>query len=218
MRIEQSGGLSGAGPRPELSRRLLLAAAVLVPLAAHAEEDPAQPIRALNDALLGLMRAGPATTFAQRMQSLTPVAQRAFDLPLILRTSVGLRWNSLAEAQRQELLYVFTRYTVASYVSNFNSFGGERFEIDAATRPVGQDQVVQTRIVPASGDPTRIDYVMRDSAGSGWKAVDVLLDGTISRVAVQRSDFRSLLASGDAELLIVALREKVTGFAAGGKS
>jgi phospholipid transport system substrate-binding protein len=144
--------------------------------------------------------------------------QRTFDLPLILRNCVGLRWNDIAEAQRQLLLDVFTRYTAASYVANFDAFNGERFEIDPNTRPVGQEQVVQTRIVPPSGEPTRIDYVMRDNAGGGWKVVDVLLDGTISRVAVQRSDFRSLLASGDPQPLIVALRDKVAGLATGAKS
>ena len=39
---------------------------------------------------------------------------------------------------------------------------------------------------------------MRDDNGV-WRAVDVLLDGSISRVAVQRSDFRKILANGDAE-------------------
>ena len=40
--------------------------------------------------------------------------------------------------------------------------------------------------------PTPLDYVMRQGE-KGRRAVDVLLDGSISRVAVQRSDFRSLL-------------------------
>jgi phospholipid transport system substrate-binding protein len=215
--IEQSGGI---GARRALGRRLLLAAALLAPLAAHANvaATPAEPIRALDDALLGLMRAGPTMNFAQRSAALAPEVERAFDLPLILRNSVGLRWNGIAEAQRQELLDTFTRFTIASYVANFDAFSGERFEIDVQTRQVGQEQVVQTRIVPTSGDPTRIDYVMRDTGNGIWKAVDVLLDGTISRVAVQRSDFRSLLASGGPEPLIAALRGKIAGLAAGGKS
>ena len=48
-----------------------------------------------------------------------------------------------------------------------------------------------------------------------WKAVDVLLDGTISRVAVQRSDFRSLLGTGDAGALIASLERKAMDFAGG---
>jgi phospholipid transport system substrate-binding protein len=72
--------------------------------------------------------------------------------------------------------------------------------------------VVQTRIVPPVGDPTRLDYVVH-----GDKVVDILLDGSISRVAVQRSDFRSLIGSGDPAPLIAMLRNKTAGLAAGDK-
>ena len=51
---------------------------------------------------------------------------------------------------------------------------------------------MQTRIIQDNGEPIRLDYVMRQT-DAGWRAVDILLDGTISRVAVQHSDFRALL-------------------------
>ena len=74
--------------------------------------------------------------------------------------------------------------------------------------------MVQTRIMGSAGEATRLDYVMRQSA-AGWQVVDVLLDGTISRVAVTRSDFRALLGDGNAARLIDSLRGKVAGLAAG---
>jgi phospholipid transport system substrate-binding protein len=43
---------------------------------------------------------------------------------------------------------------------------------------------------------------------AGWRAVDVLADGAVSRVAVQRSDFRRLLARGGAQALADSLRSK----------
>jgi len=43
----------------------------------------------------------------------------------------------------------------------------------------------------------------------------VLLEGSISRVAVQRSDFRNALASGDADALIASLRRKVADLSGG---
>jgi phospholipid transport system substrate-binding protein len=49
--------------------------------------------------------------------------------------------------------------------------------------------------------------------GAAWKVVDVLLDGTISRVAVQRSDFRGVLAHGGAPALIASLERKVVDLA-----
>jgi phospholipid transport system substrate-binding protein len=50
---------------------------------------------------------------------------------------------------------------------------------------------------------------------NGWRVTDVLLDGTISRVAVQRSDFRSLLGHGDATALIASLKRKVANLSGG---
>lgn len=197
-----------------LSRRLLLLGA-LAPFAARAAPpEAAAPIAALNQALLAAMRAGEATPFAQRYAALAPVVQRAFDLPGVLQSSVGPRWAGLPPAQQARLLDLFTRFTVASYVANFDEFGGERIEIVPENRAVGADQIVATQIAPASGEPTRIDYVMRQGPG-GWRAVDVLLNGSISRVAVQRSDFRSLIATGDASRLIENLQRKVAELSGG---
>jgi len=43
---------------------------------------------------------------------------------------------------------------------------------------------------------------------NGWRIVDVLADGAVSRVAVQRSDFRSLLRSGGPAALQKSLETK----------
>lgn len=201
-------------------RQMLVLVPGLALAAAHAARaqagDPAAPVRALNDALLQIMRAGKKTPFPDRARILAPVVESTFDLPQILKTSVGPRWSALPPPQQNELMDVFRRYTVASYVANFDGFSGEKFEILPQTRTVGSDKVVESQIVPAGDSPTRIDYEVRPTAG-GWKVVDVLLDGSISRVAVQRSDFRSLLSSGNAAALIDSLRSKATALEAGGK-
>jgi phospholipid transport system substrate-binding protein len=107
---------------------------------------------------------------------------------------------------------VFRRFTVASYVANFDSDDGQHFEVAPSLRTIGTDQVVSTTMVPTKGDKVRLDYVMRQE-GADWKIVDVLLDGTISRVAVQRSDFRSVLAQGGAAALMASLERKVVDLA-----
>jgi phospholipid transport system substrate-binding protein len=81
-------------------------------------------------------------------------------------------------------------------------------------RSAGADEIVQTRIDGAGGTTHRIDYQMRQTP-DGWRAVDVLLEGSISRVAVQRSDFRSYLASNSPEPLIESLRQKVASLSGG---
>ncbi len=194
-----------------------LAASLGSPGAWAQAASPTAPIAALDDALLAAMRAGRATPFAQRAAALMPAIQQAFALDAILRASVGPRFATLPATEQANLLAAFTAYTVASYAANFDAFSGERFVVAPQARAVGADQVVSTQIVPTTGEATRLDYVMRRGA-AGWQAVDVLVDGSISRVAVQRSDFRSLLAGGSAGPLIASLRDKTTRLANGGKS
>ncbi len=179
-----------------------------------AAADATAPIAALNDGLISSMRDGQATPFQQRYARLMPLVDRAFDLKAILQASVGARWASLPPDQQARLLALFRQFTVASWVSNFSAYDGEMFELSPTTRASGAEQVVQTRLVPTRGEAIRIDYVMR-SAPDGWRAVDVLLDGSISRVAVQRSDFRRLLDAGDASALIASLQKKVSDLSGG---
>lgn len=180
---------------------------------AHAQgTDPSVPIKALNEALATAMKNGHAP-FPSRYNALAPAVDRAFNLPQILHTAVGLRWASIPADAQTRLLATFRAYTISSYASNFDSDSGDRIELLPDTRAMGGDKVVETQIVPKSGEPTRIDYVMRQSAG-GWQAVDVLEEGTISQVAVQRSDFRSLVAGG-ADKLIASLQKKIDTMSGG---
>lgn len=200
-----------------VSRRLVLAGSLLPcfsHLAVAADAEAAAPIAALNRGLLAGMHAGKATPFPQRFATLAPLVEGAFDVQGILQASVGPRWAALPPVQQSQLLDVFRRFTVASYVANFDSFDGEKLELLPESRSVGADQVVASQIVPARGAPTRIDYVMRRTQ-AGWRAVDVLLNGSISRVAVQRSDFRSLLTAGDATPLIQSLQRKIADLSGG---
>lgn len=198
-----------------LTRRTIFLSFAL-PSLAHAQGDgPTVPIAALNAALRAGMKAGRASPFATRAANLRPAVERAFDLSAILQASVGPRFAGFAEPAQRALLEAFTAFTVATWVANFDIDGGETFELTPQTRASGSDEVVSTRIVPASGEATRLDYVMRKLAG-GWKAVDILLNGTISRVAVQRSDFRSLVAGGDPAPLLASLRSRAAGLTGGG--
>jgi phospholipid transport system substrate-binding protein len=73
---------------------------------------------------------------------------------------------------------------------------------------------VQSRIAPLSGDATELDYVMKQTP-SGWVVVDVLTAGSISRVAVQRSDFRRILSNGGSDELLASLQRKASDLSGG---
>jgi phospholipid transport system substrate-binding protein len=207
-----------------VSRRSLLAilglatAAPLLSGNAFAQTVPPQAaatIDRLDDALISAMKAGPHSSFDARYNIVAPAIEQAFDLSAILAISVGSTWASLAPDQQNRLLDAFRRYTVASYVANFDSYNGQRFAVSPDARPVSPGRVVvQSKIIPASGDPTELDYVMQQTS-AGWKVVDVLDAGSISRVAVQRSDFRHLLSNGGGQALLAGLNRKTNDLSGG---
>ena len=189
-----------------------LAASLAVP-AARAEDaaGATAPVDALDSALQAIDAGG--SGFAARASRLAPAVDGAFDLETLLRNSVGLGWSAIPAAQQQRLVAVFRQFTLASYVSNFAGTD-DRFAVVPPPRQLGANVVVQSSITPPGGSPTRIDYVMHQTP-AGWRATDVLVDGTISRVAIQRSDFRSVLADGGPDALIASLGRKVTSLSDG---
>jgi phospholipid transport system substrate-binding protein len=180
-----------------------------------AEAAAVAPVRTLCDELINVMKAGQGTPFQQRFTMLGPVVDRVFDLQAILQVSVGPGWVSMPAEQQATLEAAFRRYTLANYVSNFNNYTGQRFEFQPETRSLPNgEQLVQTKIISASGESHELDYVMRE-VGGVWKIEDVLADGSISRVAVQRSDFRRLVERGGAQALIESLNQKTTDLSGG---
>ena len=178
-------------------------------------KSPAAPVAQLDDALLASMKAGSRISFDERYRMLAPVIEEVFDLDTVLANSIGLSWATLPEARKVELAAAFRRYTVSSYVSNFNSFNGQSFQISPTVRTVGDGEVVvQSHLLRTDDSPLGLSYVMR-AGRSGWQVVDVLMNGAISRVAVQRSDFRQLLRSGGVPALVAGLQNKVASLSGG---
>ncbi len=208
--------------RPLIDRRRLLwlggtaGIAAVMPFA-RAVADPAAvaPVQYLCNALIQIMRLGARTSFWQRLNVLTPAVDAAFDLERILQVSVGLGWPTTPANQQAALRVAFRTYTIAKYVNSFDSYSGQRFVVSPVTRSLSNgDQVVDTQIISSSGESHRLDYVMHRGP-QGWKAVDVLEDGTISQVAVQRSDFRQILQSGGAPALVASLQQKTQDLSRG---
>lgn len=179
------------------------------------EASPRAPVEQLDDALLATMKASASMSFEGRYRALEPVIVGIFNLDGILAASIGLSWVSIPTAEKVDLARAFRHYTVSSYVANFNSYNGQSFEVLPSVRTISNDEVVvQTRLLRTNDSPVKLDYIMRRGP-AGWQAVDVLTDGSISRVAVQRSDFRQLLESGGVSALATALNRKVAALSGG---
>jgi phospholipid transport system substrate-binding protein len=206
--------LAAPDRRTVLRLALYLTAAFLAPGSPVLGSEMTAPIEQLHAGLIEIMKAGKVAPFRQRYDKIAPVIGRSFDLEVIVRQVVGPRWAALPSDEQASLGDAFRRYTIASYVSNFNDYSGERFEVLPGVAAVGNDRVVKTQIVTASGQPHLLAYVMRQ-AGGGWRIVDVLVEGSISRVAAQRSEIRSVLSDGGGPGLLVSLRRKTAELSGG---
>ena len=165
--------------------------ALAFPLAAQTDEAPKQVIQKFSDALLDVMMNGPKIGFKGREDKMRPAVADAYDMPAMTRGALGPASKKLTPEQFKQLTDAFDRYTVATYANQFNSFDGERFEVGEPRPSTDGAMVVPSKIVPSSGQPTEIDYLMRQDQG-GWKVVDVLLEGSVSQEAVRRSEFVSI--------------------------
>ena len=172
-----------------------------------AASDPQQVTRRFYEVLLSTMQDGRSLGHSGRYARLVPVVSRTFDLAFMARLAVGPSWATLAPTQQQRLTEAFANYVSATYADRFDTYSGEQLEV-TGEQPYGSDVIVQTKIVKSNGETTKLNYLMRQNQG-GWQILDVYLDGTISQVAVQRSEFNSILRRDGVDGLVMALNRKV---------
>jgi phospholipid transport system substrate-binding protein len=195
------------GKIPGLCIALSLAVGIFIENAAALAVDPQNNVRGFYNTLLTTMRNGPTLGQSGRYTRLAPVVDRVFDVPSMARLAIGPSWATLSPAQQQQLVEAFRHYITATYADRFDSYSGQQLQV-TGERPYNADVIVQTKIVKSDGDTTSLDYLMRQNQGS-WQISDVYLDGTISQVAIQRSEFHSILRRDGVDGLVTALKRKV---------
>jgi phospholipid transport system substrate-binding protein len=184
---------------------------------APAAATPRAAIDALHASLLDVMKNAVALGYAGREQKLRSVIPRYFDLDEMARKSLGPHWSSLDEASRQRYLDTFARFTVANYAGRFDGFSGQSFETLRETPGPRDTVIVESRLIDPTDKNVELNYRLR-KVGDGWRVVDVYLDGTVSELALRRSEFVSIMKRQNLDALLVALDAKIAKLAAGGSS
>jgi phospholipid transport system substrate-binding protein len=212
--------LSARSPVTLYGRRMFLAglatlfAILATPVPALA--DSVAPRQVVEDYLVVLrqvMADGPRLGFRGRFDRLQPAFERTFNAPHMARVVVGPNWDSMNAGDQQRIVDSFTRFSVASYASNFADSSGEKLEVTGERpAPNNQGTIVESRIVLSSGEAVRIDYYLRDYNGT-WKVLDVFLKGQISELSTRRSDFSAIIRQEGASGLVARLEAKVTELA-----
>ena len=144
--------------------------------------------------------------------SLKPAVEQAFDIPGMTALSVGPSWSSTSPADQKALIDAFERMTIANYARNFDSYSGEKFTVDPTVTDRNSDKLVKSTL-KAGTDTIAFNYRMHQ-VGGAWKIEDIYLNGNISQMAQQRSDFTATFSAGGASGLakkLNALADKQLG-------
>jgi len=182
------------------------------PTADTPTEDAAAPpeeiIDTLHAALLGVMMDAESLGFPGRFDVLKGVVPELFDTPFMAQKSVGRYWKTASEEERERLLASFAEFMVSNYAGNFDGFSGETFErLDTVDSTHGT-RIVRTRLKESDGDIVQLDYRLRE-LDSRWRIIDIYLNGTVSELALRRSEYSSLIRNEGFEALIDALQKKI---------
>jgi phospholipid transport system substrate-binding protein len=187
---------------------LLLILLLGIPSVVRADDDASQVIRTFCDELLAVMKNAEQLGYNGRVQRLGPAVDSAYDMPAMTRAMLGVAASKLSPDEEKSIDDAFTRFSVATYAQQFDGWDGEKFEVSPSHPSTGGSVVVPSRIVQKDGSTTEIDYVMHRADSGRWTIVDVLLEGTISQVAVRRSEFISIFRGSGAAGLVELLNKK----------
>ena len=195
MRAHKAAGLA-----------VVMALAVLPQPTLAAPASGSETVQGLYNTLLSTMKNGRTLGESGRFVQLEPVVRRTFDIATMARLSVGPSWATMSESQRQQVIDGFGRYISAIYADRFDSYAGQKLEV-TGEQPASSGVMVRSQIIKASGEPVKVDYMMRRN-GEAWLISDIYLDGAISEVATRRSEFASILRNDGIDGLIAALNRR----------
>ncbi len=181
------------------------------PAAAPADDRLASPtasVESFHAGLLAIMKEAKALGFQGRIDRLAPLMAETFDLDFMASKTVGRHWNKLSDAEKRRWAETFTRFTVANYAGRFTGFTGEEFVtlgVDDAARGT---RVVLTKIVVPGEDDVQLNYRLIEKNGE-WRVIDVYLNGTVSELALRRSEYSSALKREGFDELLASIETKI---------
>jgi phospholipid transport system substrate-binding protein len=122
--------------------------------------------------------------------------------------SVGRHWKAAGEANQRALVETFSRFTVANFAGRFDGFSGQSFRTLGVEPSTHGTVLVRTRLDEPGDEGVALDYRLRPVEGD-WRIVDIYLNGTVSELALRRSEYSALIQREGFEALLAKLDERI---------
>ena len=195
--------------------RLIGALCFAVAATAVAADDAATKVVArLNAVLLDVLEHAQQLGYQGRFDKIAPAVAETFDGDFMAEKAIGRYWKPLSDADRARWVALFREFLVANYAGNFDKYSGQKFDIRGADPDQNDTTVVHTTLVNPGADDVELNYRLHQTP-AGPRIIDVYLKGTVSELALRRSDYTSVLERDGFEGLLTTVRSKIADLAAG---
>jgi phospholipid transport system substrate-binding protein len=176
---------------------------------------PSKVVDTLHENLISVMKDSKTLGYDGRFAQLEPVISTLFDIPFMAEKSVGRYWKTVDEENRSRLLAKFGQFTVANYAGRFTDYSGQSFETLKEEASKHGTVMVYSQLDTGRGETIQLNYRLRPDGNDGWRIIDVLLNGTVSELALRRSEYSSLIQREGFAALMAALNDRIDDLAGG---
>jgi phospholipid transport system substrate-binding protein len=174
-----------------------------------ATDTPTATVESLNRGLVAVARDHPGAAVAERYRALEPLIQQTHDLAYIAEFALRRQWPMLTPEQRSRFVAAFEKLSVTTYATRFANVTAETFKVSAAAdgAPGAQTRAEVRTAIARPGQPDLpLEYLLQQTDGS-WRIINIVADG-VSDLALKRSEYQRVLASGTIEDLIAHVDEQ----------
>lgn len=174
---------------------------------------PAVPVvESLHASLVEIMMNAKQLGYDGRSEALAPILGETFDLEFMAKKSIGRSWKKLGEKEQTLWVETFQRLTCANYAGRFHDHSGQSFETREVTAASHDTMMVQTTLLNPAGDDVKLNYRLVETK-TGWRIIDVYLDGTVSELALRRAEYSAVLKRDGFDKLIADVDRRVAELA-----
>lgn len=174
------------------------------------DQGPGQVIQDFQDTLIAVMKQGKQLGYTGRYRMLKPVVEETHDLGAIARVAVGQYWMQLDTTQRDELVDTFSKLSIATYASRFDSYGGESFSKPEVAKTANERAIVNSDLIESDGTKVSFAYQLRLGEGK-WRIVNIIANG-VSDLAMKRAEYTGIIKNNGFATLIEKLKQKISQY------
>ena len=185
------------------------------PTGAWAATDEAElitdPVLALHNSLLEIMQQSASATYEERYARMEKIVADNFDIRLIAKVVLGRHWQAREKAEQQAFIDLFTRLTVATYVSGFDASDDQSFS-EPEIRALRKNRyLVKTEFKAKAPGAKAVSFdylVQKKKTDTSWKIISVIAAG-VNDLSLKRAEYGGLIRDQGYEALVRSLEEKI---------